>query len=89
MSEVAGILRRDDSLRPTCIRKGRENMTLREAAGTLKRGRRVYNIGFNVFDETQFTAYGIRDLEECWDGFCEDEGLEKDCVDYVEEAPKL
>lgn len=64
-------------------------MTLREAAGILKKGRRIYNIGFNVFDETQFTAYGIRDLEECWDGFCEDEGLEKDCVDYVEEAPKL
>ena len=65
------------------------NMTLREAAGTLNRGRRVYNIGFDVVDETQFTAYGIRDLEECWEGFCEDEGIEKDSVDYVTEAPKL
>lgn len=64
------------------------NMTLREAAGTLNRGRRVYNIGFDVVDETQFTAYGIRDLEECWEGFCEDEGIEKDSVDYVTEAPQ-
>ena len=59
-------------------------MTLRGAAGALKRGRKTYNIGFNVFDETQFTVYGIRDLEECWEGFCEDEGLKEDCVDYVE-----
>lgn len=61
-------------------------MTLREAAGTLRKNRGVYNIGFNENDETQFTAYGIRDLEECWEVFCKDEGIEKDCVDYVEEV---
>lgn len=61
-------------------------MTLEEAAVCLPPGRRVYNIGFLGNDETQFTAYGMRDLKECWEGFCADEGISVDCVDYVEEA---
>lgn len=61
-------------------------MTLLEAAGVLGREPRVYNIGFNGYDETQFTAEGCRDLEKCWDGFCDDESIERDCVDYVEEV---
>lgn len=61
-------------------------MTLEEAAGRLLPGRRVYNIGFLENDETQFTAYGIRDLKECWEDFCAEEGISVDCVDYVEQA---
>lgn len=87
MRGKAGMLWHDGSLQRIYRERGEKHDIERGGRNTEKRCR-VYNIGFDVFDETQFTAYGIRDLEECWEGFCEDEGLEKDCVDYVEEAPK-
>lgn len=60
-------------------------MTLAKAAtGVVTSGGGVYNIGFNDGDETQFDAQNLKDLQECWDGFCKDEKIPQNCVDYVE-----
>ena len=61
-------------------------MSIREAFHSIGRGWRVYNIGFNDVDETQFTASGIRDLEDLWIRFCAEEKIDINCVDYVELA---
>ncbi len=60
-------------------------MTLAKAAtGVVTSGGGVYNIGFNDGDETQFDAQNLKDLQECWEGFCKDEKIQQNCVDYVE-----
>lgn len=62
-------------------------MTLRDASkGVVKSGSRVYNIGFNDGDETQFDAQNFKELQECWSGFCKDENIRPGCVNYVERA---
>ncbi len=65
-------------------------MTLREAAkGIFPKESRVeasYNIGFNDGDETQFDAYNLQELLECWIGFCAENGFKTNSVDYVERA---
>lgn len=62
-------------------------MTIRQAGkGVVTSGGGVYDIGFNDGDETQFTAFGMKDLEELWNGFCEENGFNKNSVDYVERA---
>lgn len=62
-------------------------MTIREAGkGVVTAGGGVYDIGFNGDDETQFTAFGMADLEELWNGFCEENGFQKNSVDYMERA---
>lgn len=51
-------------------------MTLDKAAvGVVTSGGGVYNIGFNDGDETQFDAQNLKDLQECWKGFCKDEKI--------------
>lgn len=60
-------------------------MGIREAGkGVVITGGGTYNIGFNNDDETQFTAYNMKDLEGLWNGFCEENGFRKNSVDYVE-----
>lgn len=65
-------------------------MTIREAAkGVFLRpssGKGSYNVGFNGGDETQFDVKNLSELEECWKGFCKDEGCAENSVDYVERA---
>ena len=59
-------------------------MRIREAGkGVVTTGGGTYNIGFNQDDETQFTAYNMKDLEELWNCFCEENGFRKNSVDYV------
>ena len=36
------------------------------AAGVVHAGGGVYNIGFNDGDETQFDAYDLAELLDCW-----------------------
>lgn len=48
-----------------------------------------YNIGFNDGDETQFDVDSFEDLQECWIGFCSENSIPTDCVDYVEYAGKV
>lgn len=43
-----------------------------------------YNVGFNGDDETQFDVDNISELEECWIGFCKENGFDPNSVDYVE-----
>lgn len=60
-------------------------MTLVKAAvGVVTSSGGTYNIGFNDGDETQFNARNLKDLQECWKGFCRDEKIPQNCVDYVE-----
>lgn len=60
-------------------------MTLgKAAAGVVRTGGGTYNIGFNSGDETQFSAYDLHDLLECWIDFCADNGFLTNSVDYVE-----
>lgn len=60
-------------------------MNIRNAGkGIVTAGGGVYNIGFNDDDETQFTAYDIKELEELWNDFCKENGFRKNSVDYVE-----
>ena len=60
-------------------------MTLGKAAvGIVHTGGGTYNIGFNGDDETQFSAYDISDLLECWITFCAENGFHTNSVDYVE-----
>ena len=59
-------------------------MTLDKAAvGVVTSGGGVYNIGFNDGDETQFDAQNLKDLQECWKGFCKDEKIPQNCVEDV------
>lgn len=60
-------------------------MTLREAAkGIVTAGGGIYNIGFNGDDETQFSAYNLRELEELWREFCKENGFRKNSVNYID-----
>lgn len=60
-------------------------MTLSKAAtGIVRAGGGIYNIGFNGDDETQFSAYNLKELVELWRGFCEENSIKKNSVDYVE-----
>lgn len=60
-------------------------MRIRQAAkGVVTAGGGIYNIGFNGGDETQFDAYNLKELEELWNGFCEENDFKKNSVDYVE-----
>ena len=60
-------------------------MTIREAGkSVVTAGGGLYNIGFNNGDETQFTAFDMRDLEELWKCFCNENGFRKNSIDYVE-----
>lgn len=62
-------------------------MRISEAAkGVVTAGGGMYNIGFNGDDETQFTAYDLKELSELWRDFCEENGFRKNSVDYVERA---
>lgn len=62
-------------------------MKIREAAkGVVHSGGGVYDIGFNDGDETQFTAFGMKDLEELWNDFCKENNFDPESVDYVEIA---
>jgi hypothetical protein len=51
-----------------------------------RRCKGTYNIGFDGYEETQFDTTGIDDLEELWRGFCKDEGIQENSVDYIERA---
>ena len=58
-------------------------MTLGQAvSGKLQPG--TYNIGFNDGDETQFDVETLEELQECWSGFCKENGIDESSVDYVE-----
>lgn len=60
-------------------------MTLGKAAvGVVHAGVGTYNIGFNDGDETQFDAYNLQELLECWIEFCAENGFQTNSVDYVE-----
>lgn len=60
-------------------------MTLGKAAvGAVRTGSGTYNIGFNDGDETQFDAYNLSELLECWIEFCAENGFQTNSVDYVE-----
>lgn len=62
-------------------------MTIREAGkGVVTTGGGTYNIGFNNGDETQLTAYNMKELEELWKSLCPEFGCEPNSVDYVERA---
>lgn len=52
--------------------------------GAAIQGMAVYNIGFNGNDETQLEASGMKDLEMAWKGFCVENGIREDAVDYIE-----
>lgn len=54
------------------------------AAGKVVTGGGTYNIGFNGNDETQFDAYDLAELLDCWIGFCAENGFQTNSVDYVE-----
>lgn len=59
-------------------------MTLAKvAAGVVREGGGTYNIGFNDGDETQFDAYDLPELLECWIDFCAENGFQTNSVDYV------
>lgn len=60
-------------------------MTLRKAAvGIVTSYGGTYRIGFNDGDETEFDAKNLKDLEDLWKVFCEENGFKKCSVDYVE-----
>ena len=44
----------------------------------------TYNIGFNENDETQFYADNANDLRGLWEGFCNENDLDPECIDYCE-----
>lgn len=50
----------------------------------MKAGGGIYNIGFNGGDETQFEAYDLAELLDCWVEFCAENGFQTNSVDYVE-----
>ena len=54
------------------------------AAGSVKTEGGTYNIGFNDGDETQFDAYDLAELLDCWVEFCAENGFQTNSVDYVE-----
>lgn len=54
------------------------------AAGVVYAGGGVYNIGFNGGDETQFYAYDLAELLDCWIEFCAENNFQTNSVDYVE-----
>ena len=54
------------------------------AAGVVHAGGGVYNIGFNAGDETQFDAYDLAELLDCWIEFCAENNFQTNSVDYVE-----
>lgn len=56
------------------------------AAGVVHAGGGTYNIGFNGDDETQFDAYDLAELLDCWVDFCAENNFRTDSVDYVERA---
>lgn len=63
-------------------------MTLEKAAiGVVTVGGGVYDIGFvNASlesDETQFSAYGIKDLKEAWSDFCKENEFKTNSITYV------
>lgn len=53
-----------------------------EEVGEFRAG--TYNIGFNDGDETQFDVHDLKELWECWKGFCAENGFQTDSIDYVE-----
>ena len=59
---------------------------VKAAVGVVTSGGGTYNIGFNDGDETQFSAQNLKELLECWKGFCKDEKISQNCVDYVEKV---
>lgn len=60
-------------------------MDIRTAGkGVVSSGGGIYNIGFGDGDETQFSAYNMKELDELWRGFCEENGIKKTSVNYVE-----
>lgn len=60
-------------------------MTLaKAAAGVVRTGGGIYNIGFNDGDETQFDVYNLSELLEYWIEFCAENGVQTNSVDYVE-----
>lgn len=67
-------------------------MTISKAAkGIFTRYHRAYNIGFinsdGLEDETQFDDIkSIKELEELFSGFCEENGFQKNTVTYIERA---
>ena len=60
-------------------------MQVREAGkGIVSSGGGVYNIGFNDGDETQFTAFNMKELGELWKCFCEENNFKKNSINYIE-----
>lgn len=59
-------------------------MTLKDVVNSESIEAGTYNIGFNQGDETQFDVENFDELQECWLGFCKDERILPDCVDYVD-----
>ncbi len=60
-------------------------MTIRAVGkGVVITGWGTYNIGFHGDDETQFTAYNMKELEELWRDFCRENGFKMNSVEYVE-----
>jgi hypothetical protein len=59
-------------------------MTLGKASYGLSVVKGTYNIGFNDGDETQFDVANYMELFELWIGFCKENDVDIDSVDYVE-----
>lgn len=60
-------------------------MTLRKAAaGVVTVYGGTFRIGFNSGDDTEFSASNLKELEELWRDFCEENGFKKSSVDYIE-----
>ena len=61
------------------------NYDIRNGSGRISEaGGGTYNIGFNDGDETQFDAYDLAELLDCWVEFCAENGFQTNSVDYVE-----
>lgn len=62
-----------------------KKVTVREAGkGVVTSGWGTYHIGFMGDDETVFTAYNRKELEEFWRDFCKDNGFPTNSIDYIE-----
>ena len=64
-------------------------MTVREAGkGIVRSGGGTYRIGYTdlyeMEQETELSAFGMKDLEELWSSLCPEFECEPDSVNYVE-----
>lgn len=61
------------------------NYDIRNGSGRISEGwRRHIQHRLNDGDETQFDAYDLAELLDCWVEFCAENGFQTNSVDYVE-----